>query len=34
MDWIDLAQDEEQVTGCCECEIGPSDSIKCGEFLD
>jgi hypothetical protein len=33
MDWIELAQDR-QVTGCRECGNEPSDSIKCGEFLD
>jgi hypothetical protein len=30
MDWIDLAQ----VAGCCEYGDEPSDSIKCGEFLE
>ena len=23
-----------QVAGTCECGNGPSDSVKCGEFLD
>jgi hypothetical protein len=32
-DWINLAQDREQVAGCCECGNEPSGSIKCGEFL-
>jgi len=34
MDWIQLAQDREQVVGTCECGNEPSGSIKCGEFLD
>ena len=34
MDWIELAQDTEQVEGSCECGNEPSSSIKCGEFLD
>jgi hypothetical protein len=33
MDWIELAHDR-QVAGTCECGEEPSDSIKCGEFLD
>jgi len=34
MDWINLAQDKEQLAGNCECGNEPSVSIKCGEFLD
>ena len=34
MDWIELAQDREQVAGTCECGNEPSGSVKCGEFLD
>jgi hypothetical protein len=33
MDWIDLAQDKDKVTGTCERDNKPSCSIKCGEFL-
>ena len=33
MDWIGLAQDR-QVADACECGNEPSDSVKCGEFLD
>jgi len=33
-DWIDLAQDRNRPGGTCECVNEPSDSIKCGEFLD
>ena len=34
MKWIELAQDIGQMAGTCECGYEPSDSIKCGEFLD
>ena len=34
MDWIELAQDREQVAGTCECGNEPSGFIKCGVFLD
>jgi hypothetical protein len=34
IDWIDLAEDRGRCRGCCECGNEPSDSIKCGEFLD
>jgi hypothetical protein len=34
MDWIELAQDRDQVAGPCECSNEPSGSIKCGKFLD
>jgi hypothetical protein len=30
MGWIDLASEQEQVAGSFE----PSDSVKCGEFLN
>ena len=33
MDWIGLVQDRH-VTEVCECGNEPSDSVKCGEFLD
>ena len=33
MDWIELAQDREQVAGTCECGNEPSVSMKCREFL-
>jgi hypothetical protein len=33
-DWIELAQDRDQVAGTCECGNEPSGSIKCEEFLD
>ena len=33
MDWIGLAQ-HRQVAHACECGNEPSDSVKCGEFLD
>jgi hypothetical protein len=33
MDWIGLARDN-QMAGNCDCGNEPSDSIKCGEFLD
>ena len=32
-DWIGLAEDR-QVADACECGNEPSDSVKCGEFLD
>jgi hypothetical protein len=32
MDWIELAQG--QVSGTYECSNEPSESIKCGEYLD
>ena len=32
---LDLSgSDEGQVPDCCECCVEPSDSIKCGKFLD
>jgi len=31
MEWIYLSQDRE---GTCECGNEPSDSVKCGKFLD
>ena len=31
---IEVAQDIGQVAGTCECGNEPSDSVKCGEFLD
>jgi len=34
MHWIELAQDQGQVTGTCECGNELLGSIKCGEFLD
>jgi hypothetical protein len=34
MDWINLAQEQGQVAGSCECGYEPSGSIKCGEFLE
>jgi len=34
MDWIDLAEDRDRWAGTCECGNEPSDSVKCGEFLD
>jgi len=34
MNWIDVAQDREQVAGTCECGNEPSGSIKCGESLE
>jgi hypothetical protein len=34
VDWIDLAQDKEQVADTCKCGNERSGSIKCGEFLD
>ena len=34
MDWIQLAQDREHVTGTYKCGNEPSGSIKCEEFLD
>jgi len=34
IEWIELAQDREQVADTCECRNEPSGSIKCGEFLD
>jgi hypothetical protein len=34
MDWLDLAQDREQVAGSCDCGFEFSGSTKCGEFLD
>jgi hypothetical protein len=34
MDWIELAQDREGRRKLCEFSNEPSDSIKCGEFLD
>jgi hypothetical protein len=34
INWINLAQDRDRVTGCCEYGDEPSGSIKCGEFLD
>ena len=33
MDWIDLFQDTDSWRGTCECSIGPSGYIKCGEFF-
>ena len=32
MDWIELAQDRDQVAGTCLCGNEPSGSIKCGEL--
>jgi len=34
MDWIELAQDRDRCRALVECGNEPSDSIKCGEFLD
>jgi len=34
MDWIELAQDRDEVAGTCECGNETPSSIKCGEFLD
>jgi len=34
MDWIGLAQDRDRLADACECGNEPSDSVKCGEFLD
>jgi hypothetical protein len=34
MDWIELAQDMDQVAGSCKCGNELPGSIKCGEFLD
>jgi hypothetical protein len=34
VDWIQWAQDRDQVAGSCEHGNEPSGSIKCGEFLD
>ena len=34
VDWIELAQDREEVAGTCECGNEPAGSVKCGEFLD
>jgi hypothetical protein len=34
MEWIELAQDRDQVAGFCECGNEPPSSIKCGEFSD
>jgi len=34
MDWIDVAQDRNQVAGTCECGNEHSGSIKSGEFFD
>ena len=34
MDWIELAQDRDQVAGTCDCGNELSGSIKCGQFLD
>jgi len=31
VDWIALAEDRERFCDCCN---EPSDSIKCGKFLD
>jgi hypothetical protein len=32
--WIDLAEDRDQVAGCCDCGNEPLGCIKCQEFLD
>jgi hypothetical protein len=34
MDWIDLAQDRDQLRGSCEHGNEPSGSIKCWEVLE
>ena len=34
LDWIELAQVRDRLTGNCECCNESSGSIKCGEFLD
>ena len=34
MDWIQLAPEWGQVASSCECGHEPSDSTKCGEYLD
>jgi hypothetical protein len=34
MDWLELAQDKRPVERCFKSGNEPSDSIKCGEFLD
>jgi hypothetical protein len=34
MEWIDLAQNRDNVSGFYKCGDEPSVSIKCGEFLD
>jgi hypothetical protein len=34
VDWIYVAQDRDQVAGCCERGNEPSGSTKGGEFLD
>jgi len=33
-DWLDLVQDKGPVESCFKCGNEPSDSIKCGTFLD
>ena len=33
MNWMELAQDNGQVAGTCECGNKPSGSVKCGEFV-
>ena len=34
MDWIELASEQGQMAGTCDCGNEHSGSIKCGEFLD
>ena len=34
MDWIEMAQDMDNVAGTCDCGNESSGSVKCGEFLD
>jgi hypothetical protein len=34
MKWIEVAQDRDRWRGTCDCGNEPSDSIKCGEFLE
>jgi hypothetical protein len=33
IDWINLAQDRDR-SSSCECGYEPSDSTKCGEYLE
>ena len=34
MNGIELAQDRDQVAGCCKCSNEPPGSIECGEFIE